>query len=124
MIDLTAIEERKQELTDNYLEALSVLYQVEIKKCIRWFKEKFPKRTIEWKSGMGTCFWVLDDEILHWNTLDQYYTSEWDIAYRDSTPDRIAQKLQPLWDVYQSINNASNVIGPPIDTGDIRMEDV
>lgn len=109
---MLTIEEEKKELTEAYNEAMYELYKVEIQEAIDWFHAKYPKRTIQWRSGMGTCFWIMDEEILHWNTLDVKHSSGmWEQWYVDAVPDRRAQRLLPLWNVFQSIHDNTNVLG-------------
>lgn len=132
------LESIKRDMSDRYHERMSRLYTNEVKKVIRWFMEKYPKRTIKWVSGMSTCFWVLDDEILDWSCLDVHYVPTSVVDYgdgvkhrfggehvwRESVPDRRALRLMPLWNLYQSINDVTHVLGGLVDTGDIDMEDV
>tara|TARA_R110000851_G_C13102760_1_gene569318 strand:- start:71120 stop:71533 length:414 start_codon:yes stop_codon:yes gene_type:complete len=123
--DVARLEEFKEKLDTDHYTKLCDTYTKLVKDAIRWFAVKYPKRTIKWSSGMGTCFWVLDHEILHWNTLDMKHTAGmWSTYYVDAEPDKRAERLLPLWYIYQSINDATHVHGAPIDTGDITMEDV
>ncbi len=121
--DVDRFEEIKKKLTDDYSAAIDKMYRAEVVKAMIWFKDKYPKRTLEWKSGMGTCFWVLDDEILHWDSLILVFTNScWDLHYEQTKPCRIANKLLPLWFVYQSMMDMSNVCINNVDTCDVTME--
>ena len=136
--EMQLLEESKEKITELYCQQMSDLYTARIKETIRWFMEKFPKRTIKWHSGMGTNFWEMDGEILHWSCMDYRYIPTKIVDYgdgvkhhfggycdwRESIPDRRAEVLWPLWNLFQSINDVTNFLGADIDTGDITMEDV
>jgi hypothetical protein len=69
------------------------LYVVEVQKVLTWFRDKFPKRHLRWVDGMGSHFWVLDDEIV-------------DFDYVNKRPlNRSERLLKPLVDFYISITD-------------------
>ncbi len=99
------LEYIKKRLTTKYIEDLATLYTREVHKVIDWFHCHYPKRSIRWMSGMGTCFWVVDDEIMYWNKRDD--------------PGRHDRALAPLWDLYLSITDTSSIQLYNICTGNI-----
>lgn len=118
------LEEEKKAIAEKAYNSLTALYRAEIVKVFAWFAAHYPKRTLMWCSGMGAAFWVLDDEILHWNTLDTKYTSGmWETYYVDAVPDKRAKKLIPLWDFFQSIHDVTHTFGQLPCLGDINQED-
>jgi len=59
---------RKQsELEAEYIQKTVDVRYAELCVVLEWFKENYPKRRLEWRSGMGTGFWKLDDTILDWD---------------------------------------------------------
>jgi len=117
---LKELEKEKEAIAAIFYGELEDLYKIEIRKVFGWFTEHYPKRTLKWVSGMGTCFWVLDGEILHWDTLTLVHSPG--MHYVDPLPDRKAEKLLPLWYFFRSINNVTHTLQYAVDLGDITME--
>ena len=115
-MNIEKLEEMKAKLSFSYHRRLVQMYLEEISKVFVWFEKHYPKRTLEWKSGMGTHFWVLDDEILHWDA--SYFTGD---GYTDVEPDRYIKKLLPLWNFYLSICDSTNIDCGWIDIGDVDI---
>lgn len=114
------LEQIKEHLTTKYHDDMSRLYTDEINKAIDWFHAAFPKRRIRWHEGMGTFFWSIDGKILDWDTLNLRHTSGmWESYWVDAKPDRKAQLLWPLWNIFQSFADMTNVAGEYISTGDL-----
>ncbi len=70
---------------------------------------------------MGTCFWVLDGEILHWETLvERSFDNGWTYRWVEPELTRQQKVLLPLYRFLQSINDATNVNCSVIDIGDFN----
>jgi hypothetical protein len=116
------IEQLKAKATESYNAALEAIYIEQIKKVFAWFREKYPKRTLEWSSGMGVAFWVLDGEIVNWETMEMDIQGSW----HRTKPDRKAQRLMPLWDFFHSIHDVTNIEIKTytLDIGDVTFDNL
>jgi len=95
---------------------LERIYKSERAKVFQWFNKKYPKRTLKWVDGMGTCMWVLDDEILDFPDVADVK----EINFSDYIDGRKWKKLLPLLEFYRKIQDSTNRIRPyPIPLGDI-----
>jgi len=109
------IEVMKEQISRDCHNRLRHLYTQELINVFDWFKRHYPKRHLKFVAGMGTGFFVLDDEILHWSSADLAQSKDgYDLYYVDAKPDRHARKLLPLWNFYQSIMDSSNVDDPVV----------
>ena len=109
LIDIAALEIKKEELQTEYYTALERLYTTELVKVFQWFVEKFPQRKLKWVSEMGCEFFILDGDILHWDALTLMHSDDgWDMYYEDAVPDRKAKILRPMWDFFQMIHDVTN----------------
>lgn len=126
IMNIESIEKRKEKYLAHYEAKLEKMYVTEIVKIFKWFVKKYPKRTLEWSSGMGTAFWVLDGEILdcsdlepdfnHWNSLQNRY------GCKERLPDRRIQRLMPLWEFENSIHDMTYVGIDWIDIGNFHSD--
>lgn len=105
MLTVKMIEARKDKIFDRYERELSALYRNQGEAIIRGFKAAYPKRTLKWRSGNGSGFWILDGEILD---FDAY-------PYTDK---RFKAILKVLIDFQDSIHDCPTL--NCIDTGDIE----
>lgn len=109
-------EYKKAQMTAKYYEDMAHIYDIEINNIMKWFCKKFPNRHLRWVSAMGSNFWVMElnngYNICDWEITTLKYTEGcWDTYYVDAEPDRVAKVLKPLWDLFQSINDVTNVAG-------------
>lgn len=121
-----SLENRKEKLLKQYTTKLESMYIKEIEKVFKWFKKKYPKRRLQWVSGMGTDYWVLDGEILdcsdleqdfnHWNSLQNRF------GCKSRLPNRKMQRLMPLWEFYNSIHDMTNIALISIDIGNFHSD--
>lgn len=112
IVDIDRLEEEKELFYLEYEKKVISIYKKEIGKIFRWFKESFPNHTIKWCSGMGTCFWILDDNILEWDERTTKFM------------DRRIDILKPVYDFYMAINSSDYAYRTQwIHLGDINMED-
>ena len=126
-MNIESLENRKQKLLKQYTSKLESMYIKEIEKVFKWFVRKYPKRRLQWVSGMGTDYWVLDGEILdcsaveqdfnHWNSLQNRF------GCTSKLPNRKMQRLMPLWEFYNSINDMTNIALISIDIGIFHSDD-
>lgn len=126
-MNIVSLENRKQKLLKQYTSKLESMYIKEIEKVFKWFVRKYPKRRLQWVSGMGTDYWVLDGEILdcsaveqdfnHWNSLQNRF------GCKSKLPNRKMQRLLPLWEFYNSINDMTNIALISIDIGIFHSDD-
>lgn len=125
-MNIESLENRKQKLLKQYTSKLESMYIKEIEKVFKWFVRKYPKRRLQWVSGMGTDYWVLDGEILdcsaveqdfnHWNSLQNRFDC------KSKLPSRKMKRLIPLWEFYNSINDMTNIALIWIDIGDFHSD--
>jgi len=119
------LEDLKRNIENRFISDQRELYVIEIKKILKWFKEKFPKRDLKWISGMGIHFWQLDGEILEWDSYIRVWTNHcWNSHIEEPPRDRYGKVLWPCWDIFMSIHDLSNTMGQWIDTGDIGLESI
>lgn len=124
-VDREQLEQGKSLLTEVYEADIEELYKEIMQEILRWFRFKFPKRKLKWVSGMGSCFWVLDGEILHWEVLVETHDDHgYQTGYKEPEPDRKQRLLKPLWDFFQSIHDHTNYLGRWIHIGDHSTEDL
>lgn len=120
-ISLKDLEEKKLAATIKYNQEIDAIYIEQMEIIMRWFVWSFPKRNLKWVSGMGTCFWVLDGEILHWETLvERSFDNGWTYRWVEPELTRQQKVLLPLYRFLQSINDATNVDCNVIDIGDFN----
>lgn len=127
IINVDSLEKRKAAYLETHEKRLVDLYTKEMHKVMTWFVKKYPKRRLEWVSGMGTFYWYLDGKPLdcadletdfnHWMQLSNCYGS------KPKKPCRIMQRLMPLWDFYNSIRDHTHVPMHWIDIGDFSSDD-
>ena len=57
---------RNEKLFADYMDKVDDMFTAEIQKIIMWFEINYGRetRSLEWKDGMGTCFWVYNGDIL------------------------------------------------------------
>ena len=125
-MNIESLERRKENYLAQYEAKLELMYVKEIEKVFKWFVKKYPKRTLKWVSGMGTAFWVLDDNILDCSDLEQDF-NHWNqlknrFGCKARLPDRKMQLLMPLWDFHNSIHDMTNVPLNWIDIGDFHSD--
>ncbi len=92
VIDCEFLEKIKANFYENYQTAIFNLYAVEIGKIFIWFKTHCKNHTLEWSSGNGTNFFILDGEILDLNIKGN----------------KRVNFLKPLSDFQKSINDETN----------------
>ncbi len=120
-ISLKDLEEKKLAATIKYNQEIDAIYIEQMEIIMRWFVWSFPKRHLWWVSGMGSCFWVLDGEILHWETLVERSNDHgWTYHWVEPELTRQQKVLLPLYRFLQSINDATNVDCNVIDIGDFN----
>jgi len=108
-------ESALEKLEYNYTVTLEKVYKAERAKVFLWFNKKYPKRKLKWVDGMGTCMWVLDDEILYFPDVSDVKVVDLD----DYTDGRKWKKLLPLLDFYRKIQDSSGRVNPyPVAIGD------
>ena len=106
-INIKQLEEFKEKQLDIFMNSIDTMYRAELDKIFVWFKEKFPKRILEYVDGMGTNFFVIDGDILSGR-------SEYE-------QERIRPILKPLFDFIDSIQDSTNSYGF-VCIGDKRMD--
>lgn len=57
--------EESEKFEQEFHDKVDNLYKKECVKVLKWFKERFPKRHLEWCDGMGSCFWSLDNKTIY-----------------------------------------------------------
>lgn len=74
-------------------------------KAAKVFMERYPKRALELVEGMGSCFWVVDGEIVHYS-FDN--TVSWDGAESSCTYklyNLFSGLLKPLEDLNEALES-------------------
>lgn len=100
------LEKQKLLIFMRYSEGLENLYRTECARIMRDFVRDYPNHKIEWVSGMGTCFWVINNKIIYFD----------DYKFKDA---RLTSKLMPLIKFYNSIRDCPSYRN--ICTGDIEL---
>jgi len=106
------------------------LYILEVKKVLKWFRAKFPKRHLRWVDGMGCHFWVLDGDIWDCGTYHHatiYRDGSYDGQSRYLTEREWTKKevlLKPLVDFFSSMTDESWVGESGIQIGEWEIDRV
>lgn len=117
------MERRKEQIYADAEQAIEDMYIREVKKVLTWFRDKFPKRHLQWMDGMGTHMWILDGEIWNCHPFEHapiyrdggYWGDSEYLTEREWTKKELL--LKPLVDFYSSMvnetwsNRAGNQIG-------------
>lgn len=118
------METIKEIIQDRFNRDQEQLYIREVKKILEWFRDKFPKRTLKWVDGMGTNFWVIDDEI--WHEVDSWHYQVTENGKsrtcKERAWDRKQQLLKPLVDFYNSINDCTYTHQGGVQIGDWQID--
>lgn len=61
------LENTQETFLQEYYSKLNRVFESEKEKVLLWFKGKYPKRTVKWRAGNGTCFWEIDGKTIPWD---------------------------------------------------------
>jgi len=108
-------DEEREKVDAEYNLQLVNMFLAERTIVMNWFKHKFPKRHLKWMSGMGTCCWILDGEILDIPEVDKVKVLDLDRRLDGRT----LKVLLPLVNFYRSITDLTHSFQTyPVDIGD------
>jgi len=111
----TKYSEQLSKIDEEYYHQLSEMFTAERTVVMKWFKHNYPKRHLKWVSGMGTCCWLLDGEILDIPSVDEVKVLDFD----QRLDGRTLKVLLPLVHFYRAITDLSNcMLNYPVDIGD------
>ena len=113
------IEKEKERLQAEYHETVETLYRLKINEVFKWFKKRFPKRRLDWWSGMGAFGWDVDGAPFDCETFITDYIANISghRVLKETKWTRQQVVMRPLIEFYRSISDHTNYSGVWIDIG-------